>query len=209
MPIQARALVRGGTVLVTAAAAVAVLVAPAETTEARAQGRAQAQAQAQGRAQARAHGGGRTTGGRPAESRQIASSVLDADENTQFTLVAVRSTADPLAASVRLKAFVRQHGRFVLSDEVRVGAVDGWFWFPVTGRGAICEFSTASSNPAPVTVSLLITPAVGCSLPEHFALRDGTFEADGGGARVPHGGVSAGGGGTAGRAAGPGAPTGG
>ncbi|MBM9507886.1 hypothetical protein [Actinacidiphila acididurans] len=206
MPIQARALVRGGTVLVTAAAAVAVLVAPAATTEAEAQSQAQSQAQVQ--AQVRAHGGG-TTGGRPAESRQIASSVLDADENAEFTLTAIRSTVDPLAASVRLKAFVRQHGRLVLSDEVRVGAVDGWFWFPVTGLGAICEFSTASTNPAPITVSLLITPAVGCSLPEHFELRDGKFEADGSSARAPHGGVSAGGGGMAGRAAGLGAPAGG
>lgn len=154
MPLQATALMRGGAVLVTAAATVALLAAPAETTE------------------AEAHDG-RTHGGQAAETRQIASSILDADENVKFTLTAIRSTADPLRASVRLKAFVRQHGKFVLSDEVRVGAVDGWFWFPVTGRGAICQFSTASTNPAPVTTSLLITPAIGCSPPRSFELRNG------------------------------------
>ncbi|MDX3227093.1 hypothetical protein [Streptomyces sp. ME19-01-6] len=178
MPIHASALVRGGAVLATAAATVAMLATPAQTTE------------------ARAHAGG-TGGGKEAETRQIASSILDADENVKFTLTAIRSTADPLRATVRLKAFARQHGRFVLSDQVRVGAVDSWFWFPVTGRGAICEFSTASTNPAPVAVSLLITPAIGCSPPERFELRDGKFEADSPTARSPHGGVSTGGGGMA------------
>ncbi|WP_206311705.1 hypothetical protein [Streptomyces sp. DASNCL29] len=180
MPIQASALVRGSSVLVTAAATVAMLATPAETTE------------------AEAHGG-RPSDGREAETRQIASSVLDADQNVKFTLTAIRSTVDPLRATVRLKAFIRQHGRLVLSDEVRVGAVDSFFWFPVTGKGAICEFSTASTNPAPVTTSLLITPAIGCSPPQSFELRDGKFKPDGHAPRPPHGGVSTGGGGTAGR----------
>ncbi|WP_208818279.1 hypothetical protein [Streptomyces marokkonensis] len=186
MPIRVAALVRGGAVLVAAAATAALLTVPAGGTEA-------------GGTEAGAHDG-RTDGGRAAESRQIASSVLDSG-GVRFTLTAIRSTADPLMASVRLEASVRENGRFVPSDEVRVGAVDGWFWFPVTGRGAVCEFSTASTDPAPVAVSLLITPSIGCSAPQRFELRDGTFETDGRGARAPHGGVSAGGGGTAGRAA--------
>lgn len=86
MPIQASALVRGSSVLVTAAATVAMLATPAETTE------------------AEAHGG-QPSDGRGAETRQIASSALDADENVKFTLTAIRSTVDPLRASVRLKAF--------------------------------------------------------------------------------------------------------
>lgn len=189
MPIQASTLVRGSSVLITAAATVAMLAAPAEPTG------------------SEAHGG-RPSDGRAAETRQIASSVLDADENVKFTLTAFRSTVDPLRATVRLKAFARQHGRFVLSDEVRVGAVDSWFWFPVTGRGAICEFSTASTNPAPITASLLITPAIGCSLPQRFELRDGKFKADGRSTRTPRGGVSAGGGGMSGRTATQGTPAG-
>ncbi|KES05759.1 hypothetical protein BU52_18300 [Streptomyces toyocaensis] len=184
LPIRVAALVRGGAVLVTAAATAALLTVPAGGTEADAH---------DGRTD-----GGRTDGGRTTETRQIASSVLN---DVRFTLTAVRSAADPLMASVRLEASVRENGRFVPSDEVRVGAVDGWFWFPLTGRGAICEFSTANTEPAPVAVSLLITPSIGCSAPQRFELRDGTFETDGQGARAPRGGVSAGGGGTAGRAA--------
>lgn len=176
MPIRTAALVRGGAVLVSAAATVALLTAPAGGTE----------------ADVRA--------GRAGETRKIASSVLDADENVKVTLTAIRSTADPLAASVRLTAFVRQDGRFVRSDEVQVGAADSWFWFPVTGRGAVCEFSTASTDPAPLAVSLLITPSIGCSPVQRFQLRDGRFEtADDGDRPAPRGGVSAGGGGMAGQ----------
>ncbi|MGW0826197.1 hypothetical protein [Streptomyces sp. NPDC002845] len=185
MSIQGSSLVRGGAALAAAAATVAMLTTPIATAEAE---------------------GGRTAGGQEAETRQIASSVLDADENVKFTLTAIRSTTDPLAASVRLKAFARKDGRFVLTDSVRVGGVDGWFWFPVTGGGAICEFSTASTDPAPVAVSLLITPSIGCSPTERFELRGGRFTTKGDSAQIPRDGVSAGGGGMAGRTVGWGAP---
>jgi hypothetical protein len=54
-----------------------------------------------------------------------------------------------------------------------VGDVDGWFWYPLTGSGAVCEFSTASTEPAPLTVSLLITPSIGCSEPTHYVVKQG------------------------------------
>lgn len=120
------------------------------------------------------------TGGRPTpqstpartgQSQQIASSVLGRD--VKFTLTALRSQADPLAASVRLQVFTLRGGAWKESDRATVGDVDGWFWFPLTGRHAICEFSTASTEPAPVAVSLLITPSVGCSPTENFQIKDG------------------------------------
>jgi hypothetical protein len=55
--------------------------------------------------------------------------------------------------------------------------VDGWFWFPLTGKGAICRFSTASTEPAPVAVSLLVTPSIGCSAAAHYEIRDGRIHA--------------------------------
>lgn len=134
-------------------------------------------------------------GGKAAEKRQIASSVLG--EDFKFTLTALRSTTDPLRASVRLKVFVLRDGVWSLSDQVLVGQPDSWFWFPLTGRGAICEFSTASTNPAPIMVSLLITPSIGCSPTENFELRDGKFSTEPSRARKPRGAVSAGGGGMA------------
>lgn len=108
---------------------------------------------------------------RPAESRQVASSVLDRD--FMFTLTALRSQADSLRATVSLRVFTMQGGAWKESDRVTVGAVDSFFWFPLTGRHAVCKFSTASTEPAPVAVSLLITPSIGCSPTENFRVVDG------------------------------------
>lgn len=105
------------------------------------------------------------------ERRQIATSVLDKDFT--FTLTALRSQTDPQAASVRLQVFTFQDGAWRESDRALVGEVDSWFWFPLTGRHAVCEFSTASTEPAPVAVSLLITPSIGCSPTENFQIENG------------------------------------
>ncbi|WP_240649258.1 hypothetical protein [Streptomyces sp. Z26] len=114
-----------------------------------------------------------TRGATGAETRQIASSVLGQDY--KVTLTALRSTADPYAASVRMRAFTWQDGAWRESDRVTVGEADGWFWFPLTGGHAVCAFSTSGGEPAPVSVSLLRTPSLGCSESEHFELRDGRF----------------------------------
>ncbi|MFJ9012534.1 hypothetical protein [Streptomyces canus] len=105
------------------------------------------------------------------ERRQIATSVLDRD--FKFTLTALRSRTDPLAASVRIQVFTFKDGAWRESDRALVGDVNGWFWFPLTGRHAVCQFSTASTEPAPVAVSLLITPSVGCSPAENFLIENG------------------------------------
>jgi hypothetical protein len=105
------------------------------------------------------------------QSREIASSVLGRD--LKFTLTALRSRTDPLAATVQLRVFTFQNGVWKESDQATVGDVDGWFWFPLTGRHAICQFSTASTDPAPVAVSLLVTPSIDCSPTENFQVKDG------------------------------------
>lgn len=116
-----------------------------------------------------------STPARTAQSHRIASSVLGRD--LKFTLTALRSQADPFAASVRLQVFILQGGAWKESDRATVGDVDGWFWFPLTGRHAVCKFSTAGTEPAPVAVSLLVTPSIGCSPTENFQIKDGRIAA--------------------------------
>ncbi|MER5405713.1 hypothetical protein [Streptomyces sp. NPDC002769] len=111
------------------------------------------------------------TGTAAPRTKQIASSVLGGDY--KVTLTAVRSTDDEYAASVRLQVFTRTHGAWKESDRVTVGEADGWFWYPLTGSGAVCAFSTASTEPAPLTVSLRITPSIGCSEPAHYVVKQG------------------------------------
>ena len=106
-----------------------------------------------------------------AERRRIATSVLNRD--FKYTLTALRSQTDPLAASVRLEVFTFKNGAWSESDRALVGEADAWFWFPLTGHHAVCEFSTASTEPAPVVVSLLITPSIGCSPAENFQIENG------------------------------------
>ncbi|MFI8219517.1 hypothetical protein [Streptomyces sp. NPDC085932] len=119
-----------------------------------------------------AAGAGASSAGTSApQTRQIASSTLGSDY--RITLTALRSTEDEYAASVRLQVFTQSGGAWQESDRVTVGDVDGWFWYPLTGKGAVCEFSTASTEPAPLTVSLLLTPSLGCSEPAHYTVKEG------------------------------------
>lgn len=106
-----------------------------------------------------------------AQSRRIAISTLGRD--LRFTLTAVRSRSEPLQATVHLRVFTFQNGVWRVSDRATVGDVDGWFWFPLTGRRAVCAFSTASTEPAPVAVRLLVTPSIGCSSTERFRVENG------------------------------------
>ncbi|MDX3580956.1 hypothetical protein [Streptomyces europaeiscabiei] len=110
------------------------------------------------------------------KTQQIASSVLGSDY--KITLTALRSTEDEYAASVRLQVYTRSVGAWKESDRVTVGDVDGWFWYPLTGKGAVCQLSTAGTEPAPLTVSLLLTPSLGCSDPAHFVVKQGRVYAD-------------------------------
>lgn len=105
------------------------------------------------------------------QSRQIASSVLGTDY--KITLTAQRSTEDEYAASVLLQVYTQAGGAWKESSRVTVGDVDGWFWYPLTGTGAVCQFSTAGTEPAPLTVSLQLTPSLGCSEPTHFVVEQG------------------------------------
>lgn len=119
-----------------------------------------------------AAGAGASNAGTAApQTRQIASSVLGTDY--KITLTALRSTQDGYAASVRLQVYTQANGAWKESDRVTVGEVDGWFWYPLTGTGAVCQLSTASTEPAPLTVSLLRTPSLGCSEPTHLVIKEG------------------------------------
>ncbi|MFC8835484.1 hypothetical protein ACPCSQ_17880 [Streptomyces griseoincarnatus] len=108
---------------------------------------------------------------RPAEHRRIASSVLGTD--VKYTLTALRSPTDPLAASVRLQVFTFDNGTWRETGRALVGRAGSWFWFPLTGRHAVCAFTTSSTQPAPVAVSMLLTPSAGCSPTHNFRVDDG------------------------------------
>ncbi|KUJ66952.1 hypothetical protein ACZ90_31490 [Streptomyces albus subsp. albus] len=110
------------------------------------------------------------------QTNWLATSVLDKD--LKVSLTAVRSTTDQYAASVELSTYTQSQGQWKLQDTERVGKKDSWFWFPLTGPQAVCEFSTASAKPQTTKVSLLITPSIGCSAVHTFHLRNSQIMAD-------------------------------
>ena len=116
-------------------------------------------------------GASNAAGAIPPQTREIASSTLGSDY--RITLTALRSTEDEYAASVRLQVYTQAGGSWKESYRVTVGDVDGLYWYPLTGKGAVCQFSAASTEPAPLTVSLLLTPSLGCSDPVHYVVKQG------------------------------------
>jgi len=66
-------------------------------------------------------------------------------------------------ASVRLEALVKKGGSWRLVGRRTVGRPNGFFWFPLTGPGAIRQFSVESFPVRRVRFQLLITPSAGFS----------------------------------------------
>jgi hypothetical protein len=113
-------------------------------------------------------------GAQPVERQQLASAVLGQDY--KITLTALRSTDDEYAASVRMRVYEMEGGEWKETDQAAVGERGGWFWYPLTGPRAVCKFSVAGTNPAPIEVSLLITPSIGCSPAAAFMIKDGRIQ---------------------------------
>lgn len=110
-------------------------------------------------------------------SQEIASTTLGRD--LQVTLEASRGTQDETAATVHLTLARFVDGHWIEEQRVQVGSEEGWFWFPLTGNKAICQFSASSTagNNDPVqerfVVNLLVTASIGCSGDMHYVVRDG------------------------------------
>ncbi|WP_327189492.1 hypothetical protein [Streptomyces xinghaiensis] len=109
-------------------------------------------------------------------TERIASATLGDDR--LITLTAVRSRVDRLAATVRLAIHTKVRGRWIEEDRAVVGERNGWFWYPLTGRSSVCEFSTSNAQLEPIGVSLLITPSIGCSAVHRFHVEDGQLIPD-------------------------------
>ena len=89
-------------------------------------------------------------------------------ELTQFKVVlkAIRGPANGGAPLATVRAYVYKpvsHG-WRLVTRITVGKRNGWFWFPVS----VCTVSATPGHwePNSLTVSLLITPSIGCSEPK-------------------------------------------
>ncbi|GAA1276801.1 hypothetical protein GCM10009609_44810 [Pseudonocardia aurantiaca] len=96
--------------------------------------------------------------------------------------VAVTATREPdedaiPTASVRLTVEEQVDGAWVHVDRELVGERGGWFWYPLTGRGAVCLLTVGDTPARRTELSLLLSPSLGCSPTYRFELRAGQLVA--------------------------------
>lgn len=144
MPLPSISRPRAGRALLTAATVPALLLTATAATAATADSTERAADSASG-----------------PESHRIATTALGSD--LKVVLTAHRS--GEYEAIIELTAF--RHGKDGWRPVDRAPVGDTWFWYPLTGKGAVCEL-TVSDRPdgePSTTVSLVLTPSLGCSEP--------------------------------------------
>jgi len=102
------------------------------------------------------------------QRRQLAVTTLS---DFKVVLTATREPGHPLLATVTAAGFRRSGGGWQLIAVKRIGETSGWFWFSVeTCSLTATQLTNNTVSPSPpvvpfdsIEVSLLITPAIGCS----------------------------------------------
>jgi len=108
------------------------------------------------------------TGASQPQRRQLAATTLS---DFKVVLTATREARHPLRATVTAAGYRRSGSHWALIATKRIGQASGWFWFSVETcslKTTQLKNNTVSPSPPVVTfdsikVSLLITPAIGCS----------------------------------------------
>jgi len=108
------------------------------------------------------------TGAAQPQQRQLAVTTLS---DFKVVLTATRDPGHPLLATVTAAGYRRFDSGWKLIATRRIGTASGWFWFSVqTCSLTTTQLSNNTVSPSPpvvtsdsIKVSLLITPAIGCS----------------------------------------------
>jgi hypothetical protein len=94
---------------------------------------------------------------------------LTFNDHTLTLVATLVDDEEPQTATVLLQ--VTPPGAPEPSDEIVVGAPAGFLWHPVSGEGAVCEFSADETDDGvQVTVQILLSPSMGCSEAYGFVL---------------------------------------
>jgi hypothetical protein len=86
--------------------------------------------------------------------------------NTKVVVTATRASADQgtPTATARLAVYQRSpNGNWRLLGERVIGSEGSWFWYVLTDPGSVCAFDLYETPAPRIGVSLLQSPATGCS----------------------------------------------
>jgi hypothetical protein len=100
-------------------------------------------------------------GGAAAAEKTIATATVD---DLRVTLAAKkgRDAGGAPSASVELRVYRRGPQGWRFLDRRLVGPPNGFFWFPLTGAGAVRDFCV-KTKPDRVSFQVLVTPSIGWS----------------------------------------------
>jgi hypothetical protein len=108
----------------------------------------------------------------PAETQATLAEITVGDYELALTAERVDEEEDLPTATVTLRA--TPVGADRATDEIVVGTYAGFFWHPVTGSEAVCEFAAEpTADGADVEVQILLSASLGCSQPFGFVLTSG------------------------------------
>jgi hypothetical protein len=108
------------------------------------------------------------TGASQPQQRQLAAATLS---DFKVVLTATREPGHPLLATVTAAGYRRSGSAWTLIATKQIGTASGWSWFSVQACSlTITQLKNNTVSPSPpvvrfdsIKVSLLITPAIGCS----------------------------------------------
>ena len=109
-----------------------------------------------------------------APTRTVAEAILHA--NTRVVVTATRVSADQGAptATARLAVYQRSpNGDWRQLGQRVIGSEGSWFWNVLTDLGSVCAFDLRETPTQRIGVSLLYTPATGCSPVSRYHLEHG------------------------------------
>jgi hypothetical protein len=102
------------------------------------------------------------------ESQEIATGTAG---DFKVVVTATKGAANPPTAKVSVEGFQRSGGTWKSVGSQPVGT--DWFWFVVTDKGGICDFSVADAPEATTTIKVSISPSADCAPAETFKVDNG------------------------------------
>lgn len=104
------------------------------------------------------------------ESQQIASGTAG---DFRVVVTATKGDDNPPTATVLVEGFQRSGDGWKSAGTMPVG--DELFWFVVTTKGGVCDFSVADAPTQVMTIKLNLSPSLGCAPAETFRVANGTL----------------------------------